>query len=81
MDATTDRRQQRILILGAAGRDFHQFNTQYRDNPEVQVIGFTATQVWYISCMSMPDISRTITERHCNAWFALNYSSTTDPQH
>lgn len=35
----------RILILGAAGRDFHNFNVVFRDNPEYQVIGFTATQI------------------------------------
>jgi len=35
----------RVLILGAAGRDFHDFNTMFRDNPEYQVIAFTATQI------------------------------------
>ncbi len=35
----------RVLILGAAGRDFHNFNTLYRDNPDVTVVGFTATQI------------------------------------
>lgn len=35
----------RVVILGAAGRDFHNFNTLYRDNPEVQVVAFTATQI------------------------------------
>jgi predicted GTPase len=35
----------RVLILGAAGRDFHNFNTLYRDNPEFEVVGFTATQI------------------------------------
>jgi len=37
--------RRRILILGAAGRDFHDFNVLYRNNPEVEVIGFTATQI------------------------------------
>ena len=36
---------QRILILGAAGRDFHNFNVFFRDNPEYEVIAFTATQI------------------------------------
>ena len=31
--------------MGAAGRDFHNFNTVYRDNPEVEVVCFTATQI------------------------------------
>lgn len=35
----------RVLILGAAGRDFHNFNVVYRDNPEFEVVGFTATQI------------------------------------
>ena len=35
----------RVLILGAAGRDFHNFNVLYRDNPEYEVVGFTATQI------------------------------------
>jgi predicted GTPase len=35
----------RILILGAAGRDFHNFNVVFRNNPEYQVIAFTATQI------------------------------------
>jgi len=35
----------RVLILGAAGRDFHNFNTVYRDRPEFQVLAFTATQI------------------------------------
>jgi predicted GTPase len=35
----------RVLILGAAGRDFHNFNTVYRDNPDTQVVAFTATQI------------------------------------
>lgn len=35
----------RILVLGAAGRDFHNFNVVFRDNPEYQVVGFTATQI------------------------------------
>jgi predicted GTPase len=33
------------VILGAAGRDFHNFNTVYRDNPAYQVVAFTATQI------------------------------------
>jgi predicted GTPase len=35
----------RVLIMGAAGRDFHNFNVVYRDNPEYEVVGFTATQI------------------------------------
>jgi len=35
----------RVLILGAAGRDFHNFNVVFRDNPEYQVAAFTAAQI------------------------------------
>jgi len=36
---------EKVLIAGAAGRDFHDFNTCFRDNPRYHVIGFTATQI------------------------------------
>ena len=35
----------RVLILGAAGRDFHNFNVLFRDNPDYHVAAFTATQI------------------------------------
>jgi predicted GTPase len=35
----------KIVILGAGGRDFHNFNTVYRDDPDVRVVAFTATQI------------------------------------
>ena len=35
----------KILILGAAGRDFHNFNVVFRNQPQFQVVGFTATQI------------------------------------
>ena len=35
----------RVLIAGAAGRDFHNFNLVYRDSPEHEVVAFTATQI------------------------------------
>jgi len=35
----------RILIMGAAGKDFHVFNTIYRGKPEFEVVAFTATQI------------------------------------
>lgn len=36
---------ERLVILGAAGRDFHNFNVVYRDDPSVTVVAFTATQI------------------------------------
>ena len=37
--------RKRVLIMGAAGRDFHNFNTLYRDNEFYEVVAFTATQI------------------------------------
>ena len=36
---------QRVIIMGAAGRDFHNFNSYFRDNPDYRVVAFTATQI------------------------------------
>src|ERR671934_3005387 len=35
----------RVLIAGAAGRDFHNFNLVYRGRQETEVVAFTATQI------------------------------------
>jgi predicted GTPase len=35
----------KVIILGAAGRDFHNFNCRYRDNESCEVVAFTATQI------------------------------------
>ena len=35
----------KIIIMGAAGRDFHNFNTYFRHNKHYEVIAFTATQI------------------------------------
>ncbi len=35
----------KVLIMGAAGRDFHNFNTYFRDNAAYDVVAFTATQI------------------------------------
>jgi predicted GTPase len=35
----------RVVILGAAGRDFHDFNVVYREDPDVEVVAFTGTQI------------------------------------
>jgi len=38
-------KRRRVIILGAAGRDFHNFNTFFRNNPDYEVVAFTATQI------------------------------------
>lgn len=38
-------KKQRVIIIGAAGRDFHNFNTIYRDNEMYEVVAFTAAQI------------------------------------
>ena len=35
----------RTIIMGAAGRDFHNFNVFFRNNPDYEVVAFTATQI------------------------------------
>ncbi len=35
----------KVIIMGAAGRDFHNFNTYFRDNDRYEVVAFTATQI------------------------------------
>jgi predicted GTPase len=37
--------KRRVLILGAAGRDFHDFNVVFRDDANIEVVAFTATQI------------------------------------
>ena len=44
----------RVLILGAAGRDFHNFNVAYRDNPAYEVVAFTAQQIPNIAGRTYP---------------------------
>jgi predicted GTPase len=40
-----EAKKRRIIIMGAAGRDFHNFNMVYRDNPNYEVVAFTAAQI------------------------------------
>ena len=44
----------RVLIMGAAGRDFHNFNVRYRDDEGVEVVAFTATQIPFIDDRTYP---------------------------
>ncbi|MCE4620885.1 MAG: GTPase, partial [Desulfurococcales archaeon] len=37
--------EKRVIILGAGGRDFHNFNVYFRDNPKYRVVAFTAAQI------------------------------------
>jgi len=36
---------EKVIIMGAAGRDFHNFNVYFRDNPRYEVVAFTAAQI------------------------------------
>ncbi|MEN3015232.1 MAG: cyclic 2,3-diphosphoglycerate synthase [bacterium] len=51
----------KVIILGAGGRDFHNFNVYYRNNPDYEVVAFTATQIpsienrTYPSCLAGPN--------------------------
>ncbi len=46
--------KRRILIMGAAGRDFHNFNTLYREDDSVEIVAFTATQIPEIADRKYP---------------------------
>jgi predicted GTPase len=46
--------RQRVVIIGAAGRDFHNFNRLYREHPEVEVVAFTAAQIPNIAGRAYP---------------------------
>ena len=46
--------KRRVLIMGAAGRDFHNFNTVFRDDPATEVVAFTATQIPFINDRRYP---------------------------
>jgi predicted GTPase len=45
MNRSTSTAKKRVLIMGAAGRDFHNFNTVFRGNESCEVVAFTATQI------------------------------------
>lgn len=44
----------KAIILGAAGRDFHNFNVYFKNNRQLKVVAFTATQIPYISDRNYP---------------------------
>lgn len=58
--AQTRHDRHRIVICGAGGRDFHNFNTVYRDDPTYEVVAFTASQIpgiddrWYPPSLAGP---------------------------
>ena len=46
--------KKKVVIMGAAGRDFHNFNVVFRDNEEYEVVAFTATQIPNITGRKYP---------------------------
>jgi len=46
--------KEKVVILGAAGKDFHVFNSIYRDNDDYEVVAFTATQIMGIEGRTYP---------------------------
>ncbi len=46
--------KRRVIIMGAAGRDFHNFNVYFRDNSDYEVLAFTATQIPDIAGRTYP---------------------------
>jgi len=43
--ASSERSRVKVIIMGAAGRDFHNFNVYFRGNQQYEVVAFTATQI------------------------------------
>ena len=54
--ATDTKQRTRTVIMGAAGRDFHNFNMVYRNDPDAQVVAFTAAQIPNIEGRLYPPI-------------------------
>jgi predicted GTPase len=54
MSAEIKRYRKRVIIMGAAGRDFHNFNVVFRDDADYEVVAFTATQIPGIDDRSYP---------------------------
>lgn len=46
--------RKKVIIMGAAGRDFHNFNVYFRNNRRCEVVAFTATQIPGIQCRVYP---------------------------
>jgi hypothetical protein len=46
----------KVVIMGAAGRDFHNFNVAFRSNPAYEVVAFTAAQIPYIAGRIYPPV-------------------------
>jgi len=46
----------KVIIMGAGGRDFHNFNTVFRDDPDTRVVAFTATQIPGIADRTYPPV-------------------------
>lgn len=53
---TLKNKIKKVIILGAGGRDFHNFNVYFRDNPDYRVAAFTAAQIPNIEKRSYPHI-------------------------
>jgi len=54
MHKRSDGMKKRVIIMGAAGRDFHNFNVHFRDNEDYDVVAFTATQIPDIAGRAYP---------------------------
>ena len=48
--------KRKVVIMGAAGRDFHNFNCLFRNNPDVEIVAFTATQIPDIEGRNYPPV-------------------------
>lgn len=60
--------RKRVIIMGAAGRDFHNFNMYYRDDKDYEVVAFTATQIPNIENRKYPPelAGKSLSKRNTN---------------
>ncbi|KAJ4457935.1 putative cobalamin synthesis protein P47K [Paratrimastix pyriformis] len=75
-------RRERIIIIGAAGRDFHNFNVYFRQSPQYEVVGFTATQIPNIEGRLYPaELSGPLYPRGLPIWEEKNLESLIKEHH
>lgn len=53
-DRSIELKKEKVIIMGAGGRDFHNFNMAYRNDPLSEVVAFTATQIPFIESRTYP---------------------------
>jgi len=70
-----DDRRTKVIIMGAVGRDFHNFNVVFRNDPLTRVVAFTAAQIPGIAGRAYPAaLSGPLYPEAYPSWTSLNWS-------